>query len=1030
MSKVGESERITQNRVIQLLTSTSMGYRYLGNWEERPNNSNIEEGILKSWLKEQGYSQKLIDNALYELRKVANEKGKKLYDLNEAVYSLLRYGIKIKEAAGENHQTVWLINWNEPLKNDFAIAEEVTVEGENNKRPDVVFYVNGIAVGVIELKKGKVDVTKGITQNLDNQQSIFIQSFFSTMQLVMAGNDTQGIRYGTIETPGKYYLRWKEIKDPNYQHLRHAEIDALCATVDLALDKELIQLCHRERLIELLRDFLVFDAGAKKLCRHNQYFGLKSAQDFVRRRQGGIYWHTQGSGKSLSMVWLAKWILSTVTDSRVLIITDRTELDEQIKGVFYGVGETIYRTKSGTDLINQLNTKDKNLICSLVHKFGKKSKKEEGNYKDFIEELKRSLPKDFSAKGDLYVFIDECHRTQSGKLHKAMKEILGNALLFGFTGTPLLKKDKQNSVNIFGPFIHSYKFNEAVQDGVVLDLQYEARDVDQQITNQAGIDKWFEAKTSGLNDYAKTELKKRWGTMQKVLSSKSRLEKIVFDIIQDFDMKPRLCDGHGNAILVSSSIYQACKYYELFQLNGFTKCAIITSYVPSPSDIKGESTGEAALTEKLKQYNIYTKMLNGQAADVFEKEVKKTFKTQPAQMKLLIVVDKLLTGFDAPSATYLYIDKTMQDHGLFQAICRVNRLDGISKEYGYIVDYKDLFEDIKTSITDYTTNALGNYDPEDVKGLLKNRLEEAKDRLDTSLETIKAFCEPVPHPKGKADYYVYFHDDEAVGEFAQNYAMRRVALYKLVLSLIRAYANIANEMEKAGYSKKEAQEIKAEVKYYKELREEIKVHSGDAIDLKLYEPGMRQLLDMYIHAEPSTKLSAFENMTLIELIVERGEDALEDLPEDIRKNKKSMAETIENNVRSAITEGAPTNPKYYEKLSILLKELVDLRKQAAIDYKEYLERILDLAKNAGNSSGSSTYPDTLKTKAQQALYDNLDNNELLALALDNIVKSTKKNKWKGNRIKEKAVKNAIKKHIPADKLEGIFAIIIAQTDYD
>jgi len=1032
MAKIGDLERATQNRIIRLLKGR-MGYRYLGNWEERPNNSNIEESLLRPWLIKQGHDDDLINKALYDLRNAANAQGKKLYDVNEAVYSLLRYGVKIKAGAGENHQTVWLIDWHQPLNNDFAVAEEVAIEGENNKRPDIVFYVNGIAVGVLELKRGKADVSKGITQNIDNQQSVFIQSFFATMQLVMAGNDSQGIRYGTVETPGKYYLTWKEIKDPKYRHLRHLEVDTLCGLVDLPLDKELIQLCHRERLIEIMRDFLIFDAGTKKLCRHNQYFGLKSAQKYIKRREGGIYWHTQGSGKSLSMVWLAKWIRSNVTDSRVLIITDRTELDEQIEGVFYGIGETIYRTKSGADLIAQLNTKDKSLLCSLIHKFGKKSKKrnkDEGNYEKFMEELRRSLPKNFSAKGDIYVFIDECHRTQSGKLHKAMKKLLGNAVLIGFTGTPLLKQDKEKSIDIFGSYIHSYKFNEAVKDGVVLDLQYEARDIEQKITDQQSIDEWFDAETSGLNDYAKIELKKRWGTLQKVLSAKSRLEKIVYDIIKDFRIKPRLKSGQGNAILVSGSIYQACKYYELFQQAGFTKCVIITSYDPSPSDIKGENTGEEALTEKLKQYKIYKDMLGKQSAEEFETAVKKTFVKKPAQMKLLIVVDKLLTGFDAPSATYLYIDKTMKDHGLFQAICRVNRLDDPSKEYGYIVDYKDLFRSIDKTIKDYTSEAFGEYDQDDVKGLLKDRLVSSKERLDTALETLKAFCEPVPHPKNKAQYYAYFHDGEAVGEQQKMYEVRRVMLYKLVVALVRAYGNLANEMAKAGYTAKEAKEIKDEVVFYKALREEIKIHSGDAIDLKLYEPGMRQLLDMYIHAENSKKLSEFEDMSLIQLIVERGEDALDALPDDIRNNQKAMAETIESNIRRLIIEESPTNPKYYEKLSTLLKELVDLRKQDAIDYKKYLKRILELAINADNSSTSSDYPEGIVTKAQQALYDNLDKNEILALALDSIIMSTKKHGWKGHKMKEKAVRNAIKKHISADKLDHLFAIIKAQKNYD
>jgi len=1030
---VGQKERATQNRVMALLTD-KLGYNNLGNWEEREGNNHIEEAVLKDFLEnKQGYSDTLISKALFELQKAANDLGSSLYDVNKSVYDYLRYGISVKEEAGENKQTVWLINWKEPLKNDFAIAEEVSVKGEHTKRPDIVFYINGIAVGVLELKRGIVSVSEGIRQNLDNQKSTFIKPFFATMQMVMAGNDTEGLRYGTIETPAKYYLKWKEEEDAIYSHLRNPKIDALAATVDLPLDKHLIQFCYPERFLEFIHQYIVFDRGIKKVCRPNQYMGVRAAQKFVKRREGGILWHTQGSGKSLTMVWLAKWILENVNDSRILIITDRTELDEQIEKVFQGIGEDIYRTKSGVDLLNQLNKKDKSLLCSLVHKFGKKNNKEEGNIEEYIKDLQKNLPKDFAPKGDLFVFVDECHRTQSGKLHKAMTQILGNALLIGFTGTPLLKKDKQKSIEVFGPYIHTYKYDQAVKDDVVLDLRYEARRVDQKIYSQAKIDAWFDSKTKGLTDFAKTELKKRWGTMQKVLSSKDRLSKIVADIMFDMATKDRLQNGRGNAMLVSGSIYQACKYYEMFQDQGFTKCAIVTSYNPSISSIKGESSGEEDLTERLKQYEIYMEMLNGKDPETFEKEVKKKFQEEPAQMKLLIVVDKLLTGFDAPPATFLYIDKKMQDHGLFQAICRVNRLDGEDKEYGYIIDYKDLFKKIENSIQDYTSEAFAEFDKEDVKDLLKDRLGKGKERLDAALESIKALCEPIPHPKSTIDNIRYFCGNN-LDDYDQieAYEHRRLALYKHTVTLIRAYANLANEMPEAGYSSVEINTIKQEVKYYEHLRAEIKHASGDAIELKEYEPAMRHLIDTYIGAEESEAISAFDDMTLIEMILERGEDAVNSLPKSIRENKEAMAETIENNVRKAIIEETPTNPKYYEKMSVLLSELVKQRKKEAEDYKEYLKKIVKLAKKVKKPSTSSHYPTTLDTSAKRALYDNLDGDENLAILMDAQIKYTKKDNWRGHMLKKKEVKNAIKKILPEDKqerLEKILNIVENQNEY-
>lgn len=1023
MSNVGALERKTQNRVVQLFQRV-LGYDYLGSWEERPNNRNIEPEFLRPILRERGYSEALIEKALYELDKIAGDQTKSLYDINKAVYSLLRYGIQVKADVGEQSQTVWLIDWQCPRNNHFAIAEEVTVKGPNPKRPDVVLYVNGIALGVIELKRSTVAVSEGIRQNLDNQKKLFIQPFFTTMQLVMAGNDTEGLRYGTIETGEKYYLTWKE---------ESATTDLLTTPLpDSALDRHLLQLCHKARFLELIHDFTVFDSGVKKLCRQNQYFGVKAAQDRIRQREGGIIWHTQGSGKSLTMVWLTKWIREHIQDARVLIITDRAELDEQIERVFLGVNEQIVRCRSGADLIARLHAAYPALLCSLIHKFGNRAGNngESADYAGFIADVQRHLPKDFRAKGDLYVFVDECHRTQSGELNKAMKELLPHALFIGFTGTPLLKADKQTSLETFGRYIHTYKFDEAVADKVVLDLRYEARDIDQSITSPAKIDQWFAAKTKGLNDYTLTQLKRRWGTLQRVLSSQSRLEKIVADILLDMETKDRLQSGRGNAMLVSGSIYQACKFYELFQSHGFTKCAIVTSYAPTAGDIKGEETGEG-ITERLKQYDIYQKMLGGQTPEAFEEVAKKKFVKEPGQMKLLIVVDKLLTGFDAPSATYLYIDKKMQDHGLFQAICRVNRLDGEDKEYGYIIDYKDLFRSLESSIHDYTSGALDGYAKEDVAGLLSDRLEKAKEHLEEARESIKALCEPVAAPKDTLAYLHYFCTrDTADQEEIEENEPKRIALYKHTATLVRAYANLANELSEAGYTLKEIEQIKAEVDHYEKVRSEVKLASGDYIDLKVYEPAMRHLIDTYIRAEESEVISAFDDMSLIQLIVARGVEGMNALPKGLRQDKAAMAETIENNLRKVILDEAPTNPKYYEKMSQLLDELIKQRREAALQYEAYLAKIVELTKGVHNPAGSVTYPSTLDTPAKRALYDNLQQNADLALDLDNAIRRTKKDGWRGVRIKEREVRYVINDLIHDPETQAlIFDIVKNQAEY-
>ena len=1051
MSLVGQRELLTQRRVIAFLRD-ALGYAYLGLWKDREGNSNIEEDRLTVWLRRQGHDDKVINRALFELDKAAVLGGSRtLYDANREVYSLLRYGVKVKLEVGQQTVTVWLIDWENPANNDFAVAEEVTVYGVHTKRPDIVLYVNGIALGVLELKRSIVALSEGIRQSLDSQKKEFIRPFYTTVQLVMAGNDTEGLRYGVIETPEKYWLRWKEAE---------ALAEVLAAAGDNPLVRELGQLCNKARLLEIVHNFMVFDAGIRKTCRHNQYFGVRAAQARLRSREGGILWHTQGSGKSLIMVWLAKWIREHVQDARVVIITDRTELDEQIEKVFKGVSEDIHRTKSGADLVRVLNANKQWLVGSLVHKFGAS---EEGDIDAFLKDIQSHLPKGFRAKGEIFVFVDECHRTQSGKLHEAMKALLPGAMLIGFTGTPLLKGDKRRSIETFGPYIHTYKYDEAVRDGVVLDLRYEARDIDQSITSPAKVDQWFELKTKGLTDVARAQLKQRWGTMQKVLSAEDRLEKIVSDILVDMEVRDRLRSGHGNALLVSDSIYAACRFFEMFQQKGLAgKCAIVTSYRPLPSDIKGEESGEG-LTERLRQYDIYRKMLAAhfdepeEAAmykvEQFEQEVKKRFIEQPGQMKLLVVVDKLLTGFDAPPATYLYVDKKMQDHGLFQAICRVNRLDGEDKEYGYVIDYKDLFRSLEGAVRDYTGEAFAGYDKADVDGLLKDRLEQGRARLEEAREAVQALCEPVEPPSDTAAYLRYFCAAESGNaEQLQENEPKRIALYKLVASYLRAYANLANEMREAGYTDGEVEAIKGEVDECEKVRQEVKLASGDYVDMKMFEPAMRHLLDTYIRAEESEKVSAFDDLTLVELIVESGEAAVDALPEGLRRNREAMAETIENNVRRLIIDEMAVNPRYYEKMSELLDTLIEQRRQEALDYQAYLQRIVELTRQVKKPESQTAYPAAINSGPLRALYDNLETpvpaaiagarsqsssavvstgRETLALKLDYAIRAVKKADWRGNRFKEREVRNAIQAKLGENTslVDRIFEIVKAQREY-
>ncbi|WP_297322895.1 HsdR family type I site-specific deoxyribonuclease [uncultured Bartonella sp.] len=1033
---VGQREKATQDRIVKLFIH-ELGYTYLGDFSDRVN-PNIEEKHLTAFLARKGYSTQLICRALKDLKNAVGNQSLSLYDLNEQTYKKLHYGSKVSESAGQNKITVHFIDWENPQENDFYIAEEVTCAGKQTKRPDLVLYINGIALAVIELKRSTVSMSEGIRQNLTNQRKDMIMPFFATIGLVMAGNDSEGLRYGVINTPEKYYLSWRE--DQNVTDEISVAVRAQIENYPIRLDKNLISLCRKERFVEILHNFIVFDSGTKKACRPNQFFGVMAARDYVHAHEGGIIWHTQGSGKSLSMVWLSKWIKENIPNSRILIITDRDELDLQIEQVYQGVDEHIARIKRGSELVRKINDTSPVLMCSLVHKFGKKSgsknSEEKTDYVGFIEEIKRSLPQNFLPKGDFFVFVDECHRTQSGKLHQAMKLILPEATFIGFTGTPLIKKDKEKSIEIFGPYIHRYKFDEAVRDKVVLDLRYEAREVEQNVVQQDKIDAWFDAKTKGLNPVAKAKLKQRWGNLQKLFSSKERLGRIVSDIVFDMEMKPRLHDGRGNAMLVAGSIYQACKFYELFQdtaLKG--KCAVVTSYEPNPNDIRTETVGDDGETEAVEQYEIYMKMLAGKDPKAFEEAAKEKFIKQPDQMKLLIVVDKLLTGFDAPPATYLYIDKSMRDHGLFQAICRVNRLDGEDKDFGYIVDYKDLFRSLEKAVGDYTSEAFDCYDKEDVTGLLADRLDKAKEQLDDTLEALRALCEAVSQPRNDVDYIHYFcgSNTEAfdLDELQEN-APKREQLYTLSATALRAFGEVSGDLQEMfNYSLVQIRDLEKEVTDFIKIRDVVRAASGDYVDLKAYDPDMRHLIDTYLSADPSRVLTSFGNVPLVQLLVESGLAAIAAMPSSTKAEQEAVAETIENNIGKEIVERSQSNPKYYEKMSALLGELVAKRKKNVLDYEEYLREIVALATKVHQPESSGAYPENVRNSAaKRAFYDYLNNDADVAEALHEAILRVRQADFRGNKIKERKIWRAIKAIVKDDrKADDILKIVFEQAEY-
>ena len=1033
-SHIGEPERPVQNRLLALFKE-KLKYEYLGNYEYRTCNRNIERKLLFDYLMStKKWSGDEAKRAIAILEKEAYCTPQNMQEKNEKVYSLLRYGVNVSPDVGTKKITVNLIDWEHPDKNQFYIAEEVTINSSTpdsfTKRPDLVIYVNGIALAVIELKRSKVSVHDGIRQTIGNQQENFIRPFFSTVQLLFAGNDSQGLYYGVIDTPEKFWLRWKE---PD-------------ASIPNELDRSVTQWFNKERLLEMIHDFLVFDAGVKKVCRPNQYFAVKAAQPRCKKKEGGVIWEAQGSGKSLIMVWLAEWIHENIDNSRVVIITDREELDEQISDGFKDTGETIARAKSGAGLIGMLNEEAPWLLCTLIHKFGKKNVEGKGDMagvkseiplEKYLEDIVAQLPQGFKAKGNIFVFIDECHRTQGGYLHEAMKTIMGkDVMMIGFTGTPLLHTQKKDTWQTFGPLIHAYRFNEAVEDGVILDLRYESRKVDQFLGNKDKIDAWFEKKTKGLNKVAAARLKGRWATMQNIFSSRQRIDAVVGDICLDMDTTPMLVNRRGNAILVADSIYQACRYWDAFQKTALKgHCAVITSFEAKADDINMASSGENESEDEYK-YRIYKEMTDGhKSVSAFEAYAKKEFIDHPKNMRLLIVVDKLLTGFDAPSACVLYIDKHMENHNLFQAICRVNRVDGDDKEYGYIVDYQNLFECISGAIGDYTSDgaALRGYDKEDIEGYIKEKNKACRKDLEEAKEQVEALLELV-HPQTREGFFRYFvYDDNAPEEEMDKQlddnAEKRSKLYKYVRRYLNCYANLANSLEDMGYSEAERKEYAECARKYDALKREIELRSNDHIDMRRYEPDMRQVLDLYVKAEDSEVIAKLDDTSFLDIVAAQNEEQLNDLPDELKDEYgRASAETVEANLREVIRKDSPFNPAYYGKLSIILQELIDKRKKEMLDYEEYMKELIELVKKARGKSANS-YPESIKTPGMRALYDNLGQNEYLAIRAHEVIKENALVGFRDNRLKQRKLIKALAKLLGDEMALKIYDIIKLHDEY-
>lgn len=1031
MSNRPRPERVSQNRLAALFAGEEndggLGYSHYGDWSKRDGNRNIEIDYLRANLKARGYSEAHIAQTLTKLETRADVTGVTLYQANMRTYQLLRYGVPVQVDPSNPFETVQLIDWDNINANEFAIAEEVTLKGGHERRPDIVLYINGIAVGVIELKRSSVEIGDGVRQLITNQEEIFNKGFFSTVQLVWAGSDASGVRYGTTGTPEGFFVEWKD-DDPA----------AASGVAGEFLDRSIAQMCRKERLLDLIRNCVVYDAGHKKVPRQHQFKAMKLSQERLQKREGGVIWHTQGSGKSILMVMIAKWILENDPDARVLVVTDRDELDKQIEGVMRNAGvvggdDLSPRVASRAEFVSWLGNPLPRLICALVHKFDS-------------TDLNGPPP---AVTGRFYVFVDECHRTQGGDMNRQMKRWLEGAIFIGFTGTPLLRRDKEMTRDVFGAYIHTYKFHEAVEDKVVLDLKYDPRNVSQRLSNKNKIDEWFDQKTKGLNNFQKAVLRKRWANMEDLMSAQERKQRIVAEIIQDFSLKPRLNNDRGTAILVAASIYDACHYYRLFHNTTFGQfCGLITSYQPNHNAISREPPD----SDERYKFDTYTKYVleKDQTTTKYEDAMKRRFVEEPANLKLLIVVSKLLTGFDAPSCTYIYLDNKIRDHDLFQAICRTNRLDGDDKDFGYIVDFKELFRNVQNAIAVYNSDEIdvdeggdGKDNPE-----IKNWLDAGKDKLDQTREALRFLVEPVADPKEIEQYLQYFCGDASDPNALNDTEALRISYYKVVASFVRTFAAVAQNLVEAGYTKTEAEAIRNEIHFHSDTRAAIKKHSGEELDIKPYEADMRHLINTYIQADPAEELGGLSDLSLTELIIKTGiHDAIAiKLNEKGKLGRKVVAEGIINNIRKTIIRDQLTDPRFYEQMSKLFNDLIRQSRDDAEAYEAFLRKAEELVKNMASANPDSDMPSILNGRREaNAIYNNLsslpasafecpsDANDCAALAveIDDAIRQNAPANFKGDEIKERMVRNLLFPLLAHDReaTAALFEIVINQPGY-
>ncbi len=926
----------SQRPAIEVLQK--LGYKYISEEE----NKNLRNNILTDVIFKDILAKKLNEINSYEYKGEkykfsASTIGQAIKDLNEdlvtglistneKIYDLLTLGKSYQENMVDGTKRsfdIKYIDFEHPENNDFYVTEEFSVlrmNGKDYARPDIVLFVNGIPLAVIECKDASVPIIQAISQNIRNQKPDYIPQLFKFIQIVMAANKNE-TKYATCGTPDKFWSTWNEQYVERQNELLNKTVIGRQVTKQ---DRDIISLFEKERFLELIKDFIIFEAGKKKICRYQQYFAVKAMLERIKHdKKGGVVWHTQGSGKSITMVYITKKLMEDkeIQNPQVVIVTDRVDLDKQIHKTFNRIGVEAARATTGNNLTDLIKNEKIRVITTVVNKFE--------------TVVKSGISVDAP---NTFILVDEGHRTQYGEINRRMQEVFKGAIYISFTGTPIMKRDR-NIFDKFGGLIHKYSLDDALKDKAIVPLIYEGKMVDQEVSKEA-IDMRLDMLTRSLTSEQKIEVMKKWSRFEKVASSEQRLELIAWDIASNYNQTLK---GTGfNSMLACNKKVEAVKYYNIFK-DEFPELEVAV-VISSPDMREGEGSIDEDTNDIVKKFYINA-ISSYKNEEEYEEIIKSKFIN--GDIDILIVVDKLLTGFDAPKASTLYLDKQIKEHNLLQAIARVNRLcDG--KDYGYIVDYRGLLGELDKALTMYQEAGLEEFNEEDIKSSVYY-IDTEINNMFKAYEDLKELFKDIKNKNDLEEYEILLEDEKIRKDF-YNKLCKFGSMLGIILPSDQAYYKVGKE---------KISELRKALAFYQKLRATVKLRYSETIDHKEYEAKMQKLLDNYVVAKEMMRITEPVDIT----DAENFDKELEKMGTD-----RGKADAIRTRLTRTISEKSKEDPAYYKKFSTRIEETIEAYRNRRITDSEYLQKMQDIKEDFRKGNSGISYPTNITTENSRAFY--------------------------------------------------------------